>query len=94
MHMITQIKQKNFYRKGQLIANARHEEESSLHILAHCPAFELPRIMTFNNEELDLTKITKIDLESHKIIGYFLTIVLKPMQNLYQLVRVIFIFKW
>ena len=61
--MITQIKQKNFDRKGQLIVNARHEEESSLHILAHCPAFELPRIMTFNNEELDLTKITKIDLD-------------------------------
>ena len=34
-----------------------YEEESSLHIISHCPAFELTRIMTFSNQELDLTVV-------------------------------------
>ena len=44
---------------------------ASLHLLAHCPAFELPRLMTFNNQELDLTLIAKIDLD--KLIYFIKT---------------------
>ena len=45
-----------------------YEEESSLHIISHCPAFELTRIMTFSNQELDLTVV---DLD--QLLGFIRT---------------------
>ena len=56
----------NFLRKYRFLQKriavrkcrlCEYEEESSLHIIAHCPAFELPRIRSFFNQELDLTQI-------------------------------------
>ena len=56
----------NFLRKHRFLQKriavrkcrlCEYEEESSLHIIAHCPAFELPRFRSFINQELDLTQI-------------------------------------
>ena len=56
----------NFLRKHRFLQKriavrkcrlCEYEEESSLHIIAHCPAFELPRLSSFSYQELDLTQI-------------------------------------
>ena len=62
----------NFLRKHRFVQKrvadskchmCEFEEESSLHLIMYCPAFELLRITTFNNEELDITRISKLDLD-------------------------------
>ena len=68
------LRKHRFLQKRTAVSNCRlceYEEESSLHLLAHCPAFELPRLMTFYNHELDLTLIAKIDLD--KLIYFIKT---------------------
>lgn len=60
----------NFLRKHRFLQNlcflkkcrlCNFEEESSLHILFFCPAFEVKRISTFNNKELDNIAKVKFD---------------------------------
>lgn len=68
------LRKHRFLQKRTAVSKCRlceYEEESSLHILVHCPAFELTRIMTFSNEELDLTILEKIDLD--KLIYFMKT---------------------
>ena len=60
------LRKHRFLQKRTAVSKCRlceYEEESSLHILVHCPAFELQRITTFSNEELDLTTLEKLDLD-------------------------------